>query len=93
MSHANHSSRLLIDLADIVGHKNVLTKPSQQQAYAKGMVNESTPPLLAVIIPQSLVMLWRVINSCAAADVIIIAQAANTGLTGVLLHLVTMIGQ
>lgn len=82
MSHANHSSRLLIDLADIVGHKNVLTKPSQQQAYAKGMVNESTPPLLAVIIPQSLVMLWRVINSCAAADVIIIAQAANTGLTG-----------
>ena len=82
MSHANNSSRLLTDLADIVGRKNVLTKPSQQQAYAKGMINESAPPVLAVVIPQSLLMLWRIINSCAAADAIIIAQAANTGLTG-----------
>ncbi|WP_350561047.1 D-lactate dehydrogenase [Psychrobacter sp. CAL346-MNA-CIBAN-0220] len=61
----------------------MLTKLSQQQAYVHGIINDdAAPQVLAVIVPQSLVALWRVINICAAADAIIIAQAANTGLTG-----------
>lgn len=83
MFHSKNLSRLLTDLTDIVGRKSVLTKLSQQQAYVHGMINDDTvPQVLAVIVPHSLVALWRVINICAAADTIIIAQAANTGLTG-----------
>ncbi|GAF53109.1 D-lactate dehydrogenase [Psychrobacter sp. JCM 18900] len=73
---------LLTDLAAIVGTTNVLTKPSQQQSYVQGAIEAITDATVAVVIPHSLVALWRVINICAAADVIIIAQAANTGLTG-----------
>jgi D-lactate dehydrogenase len=81
--HSENSSRLLADLINLVGRKNVLTKPSQQQAYIHGMINDdAASQVLAAIVPDSLVALWRVINICAAADAIIIAQAANTGLTG-----------
>lgn len=37
---------------------------------------------MAVVRPGSLVEFWRVANLCVAADVIVINQAANTGLTG-----------
>ena len=90
MPHSNHSSAdlsklpasLLADLSAVVGNNHVLTKQSQQQSYIQGSVESSTQAVLAVIMPKTLVALWRVINICAAADVIIIAQAANTGLTG-----------
>ena len=90
MPHANRSSgrlstslaSLLTDLSAVVGATNVLTKPSQQQSYTQGAIAAITNAVVAVVIPDSLVALWRVINLCAAADAIIIAQAANTGLTG-----------
>ena len=83
MLYDANSSQLLTQLTDVVGYKNVLTSPSQQQAYTHGMIeDDATSEVLAVIVPQSLIALWQVINICAAADVIIIAQAANTGLTG-----------
>ena len=73
---------LLADLTAVVGATNVLTKPSQQQAYVHGAIKSVASTTVAVVTPDSLIALWRVINICAAADVIIIAQAANTGLTG-----------
>ncbi|WP_230661527.1 D-lactate dehydrogenase [Psychrobacter sp. I-STPA10] len=76
------SSQILSALAEVVGERYLLTKPSQQFAYVQGMLDVAVTSVLAVIIPQSLVALWRAINICATADVIIIAQAANTGLTG-----------
>ena len=76
------ASLLLTDLSAVVGTSNVLTKPSQQQSYVQGAIASITNAVIAVVTPHSLVALWRVINLCAAADVIIIAQAANTGLTG-----------
>ena len=90
MPHANRSSgrlstllaSLLTDLSAVVGATNVLTKPSQQQSYTQGAIASITDAVAAVVIPDSLVALWRVINLCAASDVIIVAQAANTGLTG-----------
>jgi D-lactate dehydrogenase len=39
-------------------------------------------PALAVVQPGSLVEQWKVLLACAAANKIIIMQAANTGLTG-----------
>ncbi|MEZ7519146.1 MULTISPECIES: D-lactate dehydrogenase [unclassified Psychrobacter] len=84
MSESRHEQipRLLTALAIVVGTTNVLTKPSQQQSYVQGAIEAITDATVAVVIPHSLVALWRVINICAAFDVIIIAQAANTGLTG-----------
>lgn len=87
MPHANRSSgrlstslaSLLTDLSAVVGATNVLTKSSQQQSYTQGAIASITDAVAAVVIPDSLVALWRVINLCAAVDVIIIAQAANTG--------------
>ncbi|WP_352259436.1 D-lactate dehydrogenase [Psychrobacter sp. TB55-MNA-CIBAN-0194] len=90
MLNAHHSSNslnasqasLLADLVTVAGALNVMTKPSQQQSYIQGAIEANTDKVLAVVTPDSLVTLWRVINLCAAADTIIIAQAANTGLTG-----------
>ncbi len=79
----NKKSSLLADLRQTLGVNNVITSISKQQIYVRGMVkDEVVPEIMAVIIPQSLIALWHAINLCAAADVIIIAQAANTGLTG-----------
>ena len=90
MPHSDYSSdalsklptSLLADLSAVVGSNHVLTKQSQQQSYVQSAVESSIQAVLAVVMPNTLVALWRVINICAAADVIIIAQAANTGLTG-----------
>ena len=84
MSESRHEQipRLLTALAAVVGTTSILTKPSQQQSYVQGALEAVTDATVAVVIPHSLVALWRVINICAAFDVIIIAQAANTGLTG-----------
>ena len=90
MLHSHSSSNplstlqanLLTDLMSVVGTDNVLTKPSQQQSYVQGAIDATTDATVAVVTPPSLVALWRAINICADADVIIIAQAANTGLTG-----------
>lgn len=90
VSHSNRLSgklselldSLLADLTAVVGATNVLTKPSQQQAYVHGAIKSVASTTVAVVTPDSLIALWHVINLCAAADVIIIAQAANTGLTG-----------
>jgi len=84
MSENRHEQmlRLLTALAAVVSTTNVLTKPSQQRSYVQGAIKAITDATIAVVIPHSLVALWRVINICATFDVIIIAQAANTGLTG-----------
>ncbi|MBI0426239.1 D-lactate dehydrogenase [Psychrobacter sp. NG27] len=83
-SAAKHKQlpNLLSDLAAAVSVSNVLTSPSQQQAYVQGAIDTITNATVAVVTPPTLVALWRAINVCATADVIIIAQAANTGLTG-----------
>ena len=39
-------------------------------------------PVLAVVRPGSMIEQWRVLQACVAAGVIVIPQAANTGLTG-----------
>src|SRR5690606_13103322 len=38
--------------------------------------------VLAVVRPGTLLEQWRVLEACVANDVIVICQAANTGLTG-----------
>ncbi|OOE92808.1 D-lactate dehydrogenase [Salinivibrio sp. AR647] len=70
----------LSTLTDIVGKDNLLTDKSQTQHYRMGW-RSGGGSALAVIFPTSLVMQWRVLQACVAADVVMIMQAANTGLT------------
>ncbi|MEJ2458707.1 MAG: D-lactate dehydrogenase [Novosphingobium sp.] len=72
---------LLATLRDTVGKRHVLTSPRATARYRKGY-RAGEGPALAVVRPGSLVELWRVAQVCVAADVSIIMQASNTGLTG-----------
>lgn len=72
--------RPISELARIVGRQHVLTEPAQTERYRKGF-RSGAGDALAVVFPGTLLEQWRVLQACVAADVIILMQAANTGLT------------
>ncbi|WP_206240415.1 D-lactate dehydrogenase [Novosphingobium terrae] len=72
---------LLRDLQGIVGSRYLLTGDRKTERYRTGF-RFGSGKALAVVVPGSLVELWKLVNACAKAGVIIIMQAANTGLTG-----------
>lgn len=74
-------SKFINGLKEIIGSKYVLTEPSSKSSYSKGF-RFGAGEALVVCKPGLLVELWKIIESCVAADCIIIMQAANTGLTG-----------
>ncbi|GHC79065.1 D-lactate dehydrogenase [Limoniibacter endophyticus] len=72
---------LLDDLRAIVGTRHLLTTPSQMRRFTHGY-RWGEGNALAVAQPGTLVEMWKVIEASIAADAAVIAQAANTGLTG-----------
>jgi D-lactate dehydrogenase len=58
-----------------------LTDESATRRYRTGF-RFGTGTALAVVRPGSLVEQWRVLKACISANVIVISQASNTGLTG-----------
>ncbi|HUD30220.1 MAG TPA: FAD-binding protein, partial [Novosphingobium sp.] len=77
MTHAP----LLTALRAAVGKRHVLTSPRATTRYRKGY-RTGEGPAIAVVRPGTLVEMWRAASACVAADVSIIMQASNTGLTG-----------
>ena len=75
------AASLVGQLRSIVGFSFVLTSPTGTQRYRTG-IRFGSGPVLAVVRPGRLVEQWRVLQACAAAGVIVIMQASNTGLTG-----------
>ncbi|WP_246048152.1 hypothetical protein [Hankyongella ginsenosidimutans] len=75
------SGALIARLQSIVGRRHVLVDDDRTRRYTNGY-RFGGGPVLAVIRPGTLVEQWLVLEACVAARVIIIAQAANTGLTG-----------
>ena len=72
---------LIASMRDVVGQAYLLTDKAKKQPYTKGFrfgVGEA----LAVVRPGTLVEIWLVLKLCVEADVAVIMQAANTGLTG-----------
>ena len=68
-------------LRDIVGNSNVITAQHRKKYFQTGYrIGEGEA--CAVVVPQSLVHLWKILQVCVAHDKIIIMQAANTGLNG-----------
>jgi len=72
---------LLDTLRAVVGRRHLLTGEKATRIFRHGF-RFGSGPVLAVVQPGSLVEQWRVLRACVEAGVIVIAQAANTGLTG-----------
>ncbi|MBO9723190.1 MAG: D-lactate dehydrogenase [Novosphingobium sp.] len=81
MATTTGNPALLTALRSAVGKRNVLTSPRATARFRKGY-RTGEGPAIAVVRPGSLVELWRTVQACVAADVSIIMQASNTGLTG-----------
>ncbi|WP_108395480.1 D-lactate dehydrogenase [Devosia submarina] len=65
----------------IVGRKHVYVGDQATRRFRKGY-RYGDGEILAAVRPGTLVEQWRVLQACVAADLIVIFQAANTGLTG-----------
>lgn len=78
---AKPHSHLLRSLHEIVGRRHILTRPRDTYRYRTGF-RYGSGDTLAVVRPGSLLEQWRVLEACVRADVIVISQASNTGLTG-----------
>jgi len=72
---------LLDDLRQFVGKQHVLTDPVATRRFRTGF-RFGEGNALAVVRPGTLVEQWKVLEACIAANVIVITQASNTGLTG-----------
>ena len=77
----NFKSRLINDLKAITGDQHILTAKWSKQQYSKGW-RYGEGEALAVAKPGALLEIWQILQICVKADIIVIMQAANTGLTG-----------
>ena len=75
------NAHFLDELRAIVGGRHVLASEESTRRYRTGF-RFGAGPASAVVRPETLVEQWRLLEACAAANKIIIMQAANTGLTG-----------
>ena len=65
----------------VVGKKYVFTDKLNKEAFSKGW-RYGEGSALAVVKPGKLTEMWKTLEICVENDLIIIMQAANTGLTG-----------
>lgn len=72
---------LISSLQNVVGDNFLLTDKEKKQPYCKGF-RFGAGEALAVVRPGTLVQIWQILKLCVEADVAVIMQAANTGLTG-----------
>jgi len=61
-------------------HQTLITEPSKAP-YLKGF-RIGKGEAIAVVIPNTLLELWKILEACVKHDVIMIIQASNTGVTG-----------
>lgn len=74
------SHRCVEALRAAVGSKQVLISDRATRVYRIG-IKVGGGSALAVVLPRSLLEMWKVLQVCVAHDVIVIMQAANTGVT------------
>lgn len=77
MSHQT----LITRFKTVVGSRHVLTSERSTAPFRKGF-REGEGPTVAVVRPSTLWQQWQLLELCVNANVIVIMQAANTGLTG-----------
>lgn len=72
---------LIEKLQKAAGRSHVLVGDRATRRYRKGY-RYGSGSVLAVVRPGNLVEQWQALKACVEAGVIVITQAANTGLTG-----------
>ncbi len=72
---------LIAALRRIVGRGHVLTGAGPTRRFTQGY-RFGGGGAIAVVRPGTLIEQWRALAACLAADVSVVHQAANTGLTG-----------
>ncbi|MAU64112.1 MAG: D-lactate dehydrogenase [Flavobacteriaceae bacterium] len=77
----NFKNKLVHDLKAISGDKHILTTLWRKEKYCKGW-RYGEGKALAVARPGTLLEIWKILKICVKKDIIVIVQAANTGLTG-----------
>ena len=81
MKPAQSKSNLVQDLKAITGDKYILTAEWSKQPYCKGW-RYGAGEAFAVAKPGTLLEIWKILEICLDENIIVIMQAANTGLTG-----------
>ena len=76
-----NASQLISSLTQTVGEKYIITDPAKTEQYRQGY-RFGEGRALAVVRPGTILEMWKILQACVEADVIVITQAANTGLTG-----------
>ena len=74
-------SKIVNKLKLITRDKHVITSKWGKEPFSKGW-RYGEGETLAVVKPGTLLELWKVLQVCVDSNVIVIMQAANTGLTG-----------
>ena len=74
------SGAFLDGISKVVQPRQILTTKRRTQSYSTG-IKIGGGDVEAVILPKSLLEIWRVLELCVKHDKIIIMQAANTGVT------------
>ena len=77
MDHNNFINKLKV----IAGSNYIITEKWRKESYSKGW-RYGKGDALAVVKPGTLLEFWKILKVSVKSDVIIIMQAANTGLTG-----------
>ena len=77
----SEKNNILKNLQEIVGPKFILKDKWRKQSYSKGW-RYGEGDSLAVVRPGTLIEIWKILQICVKYEVIVIMQAANTGLTG-----------
>ena len=72
---------IISEIKKISGSKYIITEDWRKQPYSKGW-RYGKGNAFAVIKPGTLIEIWKILELCVKEDIIIIMQAANTGLTG-----------
>lgn len=75
------ANTLIETFAAIVGRRYVHTGDQATRRFRKGY-RYGDGEVLAAVRPGTLLEQWQLLQACVAAEVIVIFQAANTGLTG-----------
>lgn len=79
MNPIHHS--FIEKLKKISGNRNVITNPAKMGLYCNGF-RYGSGKAIAIVTPEHILDQWYIVKACVEANVIVIMQAANTGLTG-----------
>tara|TARA_Y100000589_G_scaffold239954_1_gene227479 strand:+ start:25 stop:1713 length:1689 start_codon:yes stop_codon:yes gene_type:complete len=73
--------KVINKLKNIVGKRHIIINSLRKQPFTKGW-RYGRGEAVAVVKPRTLLEIWKVLQICVDEEIIIIMQAANTGLTG-----------